>query len=434
MTLDEQSKALAEWLEQNPGSPPPEGVDEEVLQAIYVFRPDLAPPANVSIDDILARVESGPFAQATPLQASGKPRSAQPEESLASRKHRRRFWSGAGAIAAAAAVLIIALPQQKEAAKIGPQMQPQHAVQRHNAPPPPSQPESSSAVEKEKPAEAKREMVQEIQTGFSSGILDGSAGGVGGVGGRAGGGMTASIGEAAAAPENEDLLEEAEESIAEALDLAENTLDLSRPSEDLHQNSGLSFGSASTSEIDFEGIDVASELVKPQSELLLDRRQAPVSATAEKMEEAEDLDTLLAAEPASESQDQSRLFRRKSRAAEAPAAPRASAAPQVQDAAPEKNTTALASLAIPADYLPPPNNLPSTSQWRVAENARAALGEKRFDEAQSIAATGLNLSAENTPALSMLHYVLGRCASQAGRESEANTFFEKAIALNTERK
>jgi hypothetical protein len=420
MTLDEQAQALADWLEQNPESPPPEGVDEDVLQAIYVFRPDLAPPANVSVDDILARVESGPFSQSMPLQASGAKPSSVPKESLASRRHRRRFWSGAGALAAAAAVLIIALPQQKDAAQIGPQMQPQHAME------PPSAPHSESIsavekVEKAKVTKEKRELSDQEKKDFGVGDMDGGAGKISE---NAAGGMSGTFGEAAALMEDEEPIEAEEEE----LEATEGLLDFIDPNMDADPSSGLSLGSGSKTEIDFEGVGVEGELVKPQGGLLLDRKRAPASAAAEEE---------MASKSDSESRSRGRLFQRKSRAENAPPAPEPSAAPQADEATGEatleKNTAALASLAIPADYLPPPNNLPSTNQWRVAENARLALKENRFDDAQSIAATGLSLSAENTPQLSMLHYVLGRCASQAGRESEANASFEKAIALNTQR-
>jgi hypothetical protein len=434
MTPEEQAKALAEWLEQNSRSPPPEGVDEEVLQAIYVFRPDLAPPANVSVDDILAQIESGPFSPDIPLQASGGQRSTGPKDALGSRRHRRRFWSGAGALAAAAAVLIIALPQQEDAAQIGPQMQPQIAAEPPQAPLPPMQPESSGVLQEEAPAKAKREKAKKEEIGVK-GELGSRGSGFGG-GGLASEkkreGLTAAPNQDAVTSEAKALAEEVEDSILGALDMEENALNFGGSDE----VGGIALGSASSTEIDFQGVGVSGELVKPQGALLLDRKRAPVSETIDEMDYAEDMDDAPSsgATSAPESESRRRLFQRKSRAAEAPPAPEASAAPPAPEESLEKNTTALASLAIPSDYEPPPDNLPSTNQWRIAEDARVALGQNRFTEAQLIAEAGLSLSAENTPALSMLHYVLGRCASQAGRESEANASFEKAIALNTARK
>ena len=62
MTTENQVHLLLPWLETHPGEPPPEGLDPEVVETVYVLRPDLAPAPRIGIDDILARVESGPFA------------------------------------------------------------------------------------------------------------------------------------------------------------------------------------------------------------------------------------------------------------------------------------------------------------------------------------------------------------------------------------
>lgn len=65
MSIEQQAEQLAQWLAANPGTPPPEDVDPEVIEAVYSLRPELAPPANVDLDDILNSVERGPFQQHT---------------------------------------------------------------------------------------------------------------------------------------------------------------------------------------------------------------------------------------------------------------------------------------------------------------------------------------------------------------------------------
>ena len=59
------SSALGRWLDSGGQGHAPEGIDADVLEAIYAIKPELAPPASVSIDDILGDVTEGPFAQDT---------------------------------------------------------------------------------------------------------------------------------------------------------------------------------------------------------------------------------------------------------------------------------------------------------------------------------------------------------------------------------
>lgn len=70
----EEARAFGRWLDR-PGDPPPEDLDEDVLQAVYAIRPDLAPAPQVSIDDILEGVSAGPFASdegAEPASQTGE--------------------------------------------------------------------------------------------------------------------------------------------------------------------------------------------------------------------------------------------------------------------------------------------------------------------------------------------------------------------------
>lgn len=63
-TEETNARLLAEWLAAPAGTPPPEGLDDEVVAAVYAMRPDRAPAARVSMDDIFAAVTTGPFAAA----------------------------------------------------------------------------------------------------------------------------------------------------------------------------------------------------------------------------------------------------------------------------------------------------------------------------------------------------------------------------------
>jgi hypothetical protein len=66
MSEQEQASMLARWLDQGSSD---EAIDSEVMEAVLALRPDLAPAARVSIDDILDEVSSGPVATQTDHQA-----------------------------------------------------------------------------------------------------------------------------------------------------------------------------------------------------------------------------------------------------------------------------------------------------------------------------------------------------------------------------
>jgi hypothetical protein len=56
MTEEEQAQALARWL-ADPSSAPPEGVDPDVLEAIGLLRPELAPSHGVTADAIVEALD-----------------------------------------------------------------------------------------------------------------------------------------------------------------------------------------------------------------------------------------------------------------------------------------------------------------------------------------------------------------------------------------
>lgn len=69
-TEETSARALGRWLDEHAhhtdtsGSDPPEEleIEQDVLQAIYSLRPDLAPAPRLTADDILASVTAGPLA------------------------------------------------------------------------------------------------------------------------------------------------------------------------------------------------------------------------------------------------------------------------------------------------------------------------------------------------------------------------------------
>ncbi len=139
LSIEAQADRLARWLDEHPGSAPPADLDEEVLEAIYLLRPDLAPAASLNIDDILAEITTGPFAApqaqdpaaqlaAPPLEDEPEAYEREEEETaergpeeeteeggqvipLAPRRRWRAWmWSSAGALAAAAMALVVVRP------------------------------------------------------------------------------------------------------------------------------------------------------------------------------------------------------------------------------------------------------------------------------------------------------------------------------------
>ena len=61
---------LAQWLTAAPGTEPPDGLEEEVLGAIYALAPDRAPAHRVRIDDVLSTLVSGPVADPEVAEAA----------------------------------------------------------------------------------------------------------------------------------------------------------------------------------------------------------------------------------------------------------------------------------------------------------------------------------------------------------------------------
>lgn len=116
MSHEKRARTLALWLEQ--GGEPPEDLDPEVIEAISILRPDLAPPPRVDLDDILASVQEGPLAaepqgEVVPFPSPSATQSdtPTPTSERPAWSDRARRWGGLGAlVAVAATVLLVARP------------------------------------------------------------------------------------------------------------------------------------------------------------------------------------------------------------------------------------------------------------------------------------------------------------------------------------
>ncbi len=112
------AKALAEWLNSDPGTPPPRLLPIGVVETAYALRPDLAPAPSISIDDVLNSLETGPLVSApkdaTPVRlvaGSNSDHDAQTHRSGWAAMRSPRVW---GAMAMAAAVLLTVRPDSAE--------------------------------------------------------------------------------------------------------------------------------------------------------------------------------------------------------------------------------------------------------------------------------------------------------------------------------
>ena len=130
----EVARRLGRWLDQ-PGTAPPSELDDDVVQAVFAMRPDLAPAPDVSLDEILNGVQAGPFAPAEPVVAGSQsgsapgadivpfpsPEDPSHEEAEANSSGRRTaaMWAGGAgglglALVVAATLLLVALPNRPD--------------------------------------------------------------------------------------------------------------------------------------------------------------------------------------------------------------------------------------------------------------------------------------------------------------------------------
>jgi hypothetical protein len=131
MSHDEHGTALARWLASEPGTEPPEELDDDVVEAIVALRPERAPPPSVTADDILALVSSGPLAapaaepegEVVPFPGAAEPPPAEAGDKATPPPPRWSSlarWGGASGVglvlAAAATLMFVALPTLQSAA------------------------------------------------------------------------------------------------------------------------------------------------------------------------------------------------------------------------------------------------------------------------------------------------------------------------------
>jgi len=118
MTPEEQAHALTRWLEEPEGTDPPAGLDQDVVESMYALRPERAPAARVTPDEILSMVSAGPLGSgsaqaAVPASAPAEVVAFPPPSasSAPAKTSKRRWWrvanqwGGISAIVATAATL-----------------------------------------------------------------------------------------------------------------------------------------------------------------------------------------------------------------------------------------------------------------------------------------------------------------------------------------
>ena len=422
MTTEEQAKKLAEWLEQNPGSPPPEGIDREVLEAIYAIRPDLAPAPQVDLDTILGHISTGPFSASAENQSSRR-------ESKSSRS--RTIWAGFGSLAAAAAVLLIALPQQEDIGHIGPQLTP-----------PVTRPAEPDRLD--------RTIVNEAEEGPSLPVQAPEE--------------TLQTQKALPIPEPNRAVEPAPES-APPPAIPEQGLDLGGQAMPSADQIGTISGSSDSANFSAGALSAGGESPTARGYGTAStvsgssaRASSEASVEADDFEEDELMEEEVVDEPlrATESNDsaarkafgfleRSGRSNNRTRAA-APAAQMVEAAPAPQDetAASEPEETpasyleSLQSRAAPSDYQAPQftaseNLEPWQIQWHEAEKALQILNSSAYSEALQTASNALLLSSQNTPARAMLYWIQGQAFIAMGQEDAAIDAFTVAIQLNAAR-
>jgi len=106
------AKSLAEWLSSPPGTPPPRNLPIGVVEATYALRPDLAPAPRVSIADVLDGLSEGPLAaqETPPLRVIEPQTVTEPANAPSGRWANLGSTRAWGAVALAAAILLTVIP------------------------------------------------------------------------------------------------------------------------------------------------------------------------------------------------------------------------------------------------------------------------------------------------------------------------------------
>lgn len=114
MNEQDQARRLAEWLE-DPALGVPDEVDPDVVEAVLALRPDLAPAATVSLDEILGGVRTGPMASPASVVLPAEAVRLPPPANVSGA---RWWWGAVGGVAAAALVLLVISPAALEQAHV----------------------------------------------------------------------------------------------------------------------------------------------------------------------------------------------------------------------------------------------------------------------------------------------------------------------------
>ncbi len=446
MTPEEtQTALLTDWLQSPPGTPAPEGLDPDVVAAVYTLRPDRAPPLQLSIDAILDGVQSGPFAVGVTragLEGGSSRkvvgRSARPP----TRRTRSRAWwaiPGVGVSVAAFAVVVIAVKVGSSMFLQSPEMarfeQAPMSAAAPVAPVPVAATQSAPAPEQNAAAAAPAPPPPAgdapSATPAAPTLADGAAG-------TADPARTPSVIAEAEAPA-------AQSGPTAAFD-APRDLEATVPASpgEAPAASGSAVGGASArldSSSKTASDAVSSELARP------DRAAASESAD---MASGDDEDLAVQKEKKSEA------TRRTPAPAAAPAPASAQAQgggggsatpfdynPRFYTAYPELTTSYAAAIAdesagrystaltVYAGFLVSPHtDVAQDAAWRAARCLRA-LG--RLDDALTTVQTGLRRSSANTPYRSNLYALEGELYNAQGKSADAAKAWSEAAKLNSAR-
>jgi hypothetical protein len=122
VTDEIKAQRLAEWLASPAGTDPPADLEPEVLATVWTLVPDRAPAPRVTLDDIFAAVEEGPFA--TPAPTTGKvvvfPGTAWNTNEIVPPTEARKEWFGGGGESVSIGDDVLASPEEDPAPANGP--------------------------------------------------------------------------------------------------------------------------------------------------------------------------------------------------------------------------------------------------------------------------------------------------------------------------
>jgi tetratricopeptide (TPR) repeat protein len=430
MTPEDQARRLAEWLESPSGQEAPPPIDVDALETVYALRPEFAPAARVTVDDILAEVRTGPFA----VQPTGGV-----VIDFASRRRRliTRVVGGSGALLAAALALVILLPRMSmDQLAESPTQDVEIEASRMAAQTATDAPVADAAVDTpDAPAEEADEeeeiaqlLDKEIAIGgeiapmldvISEDLSRGTAG-MGSAGSTSSTGGSLAFGGKAA--------EEQREVIAPPVIAAPE------PEPTVVESFSLSADMAPTSAAPSAASGMRSEMEKLEE------------AAASRYDEADDYDDV------SDVVERKRSTKPSPRRAAKKQKERASSPAPAAGREAGSSLNDLARAAQPTDFNPPAASASSSTRAQAAATYEAAIAPptaegqanamraatlwtQSGDHARASGALreGLSLSTANTPARSYLLWMYGQSLQRQGDTAGARSAYQSAIQLNDAR-